>query len=137
MSKSSKGPWYGFDLDCTLAESPPKNGKSIGEPIPNIVRQAQKYIREGKDVRIFTARVSVVPGEENGPYGNVKKAQNILDIEQWCRLYIGFKLPITCSKDRLMKEIWDDRAIQVVPNTGEILEDTVEMLKRQLKAKHG
>ena len=28
-------------------------------------------------------------------------------------------MPITNKKDHLMKELWDDRAIQVVQNTGE------------------
>jgi hypothetical protein len=29
------------------------------------------------------------------------------------------KIPITCCKDRGMIELWDDRAVQVIENTGE------------------
>lgn len=42
----------------------------------------------------------------------------VTPIEQWCEKYLGQKLPVTCSKDFGMLELWDDRAIQIVSNTG-------------------
>jgi len=39
-------------------------------------------------------------------------------IHQWCILHIGKQLRITCKKDYKMIELWDDRAVQVIPNTG-------------------
>ena len=39
-------------------------------------------------------------------------------IEAWCRKHIGAQLEITCIKDYGMIELWDDRCIQVEPNTG-------------------
>ena len=39
-------------------------------------------------------------------------------IDRWCLKHLGEALPITCIKDMRMTELWDDRAIQVVPNTG-------------------
>jgi hypothetical protein len=137
MSTKSRA-WYGFDLDKTLAEYPSKDGAEIGAPIFNIVRVAKKYLLEGKDVRIFTARVSVIPGEEHDPeVGNARKIANIRSIKAWCTKVFGRELPITCSKDRLCIELWDDRAVQVVPNTGEILQDTVEMMTRYQRALKG
>lgn len=41
-------------------------------------------------------------------------------IENWCLKHIGKKLPVTNIKDFGMIELWDDRAVQVVPNTGEV-----------------
>lgn len=40
-------------------------------------------------------------------------------IERWCLEHIGIVLPVTNVKDYGMIELWDDRAVQVIPNTGE------------------
>jgi hypothetical protein len=40
-------------------------------------------------------------------------------IEAWCVEHIGVVLPVTNVKDFGMIELWDDRAVQVVPNTGQ------------------
>jgi len=39
-------------------------------------------------------------------------------IAAWCKLHIGQVLPLTCTKDYGMIELWDDRAVQVEMNTG-------------------
>lgn len=39
-------------------------------------------------------------------------------IHSWCKQYIGQALAVTCVKDYRMFELWDDRAVQVEPNTG-------------------
>jgi len=36
----------------------------------------------------------------------------------WCEKHLGLALPVTCVKDMHMIELWDDRAVQVVTNTG-------------------
>jgi hypothetical protein len=106
--------WIGVDLDGTLAEYhgwiP---GGGIGKPIRAMVERVKKWLAEGKDVRIFTARVfaAEASGFEHG--------QHILaKIEDWCLEHLGVILPITCTKDMAMIELWDDRAVQVIPNTG-------------------
>jgi hypothetical protein len=129
MSIKSKGPWIGFDLDKTLAEYPPKNGESIGDPIPNVVARLRRYIAEGKECRIFTARV----GSDKSTF---ELNQFKYDLDRWLRKHIGTTLEATCEKDHFMMELYDDRAKQVRPNTGEIIEDTLEMLKRYQKAKN-
>jgi len=61
-------------------------------------------------VRIFTARVS----DPARPEASISRET----IEKWCELYLGKKLPVTNVKDFGMVELWDDRCIQVVTNTG-------------------
>ena len=103
--------WIGVDLDGTLAQHGEDwDGISIGEPVPKMVQRVKAWLLEGKKVKIVTARV-YAPLEE-------AYAQTIA-IESWCCKHLGLRLPVTCSKDYRMIELWDDRAIQVVKNTGE------------------
>jgi len=107
--------WIGVDLDGTLAEytgwiSP----TYIGKPIPKMVDRVKLWLTEGKDVRIFTARVFV-----GGRVTFDELYQTKTAIEKWCSYHLGKPLPITCTKDYGMIELWDDRCVQVVPNTGE------------------
>lgn len=105
--------WIAVDLDGTLAHYDGWIGiHHIGEPVPKMMARVKKWIEEGKEVRIFTARVW--PGREDG---NLEEARNF--IRQWCVTHIGKELPITHEKDFGMLELWDDRCIQVNINTGE------------------
>ena len=105
------GPWIGVDLDGTLAFYDGWKGPlEIGEPVPLMVERVLRWLDEGRDVRIFTARVSE-PDE----------AQRVAiedAVQAWCVQHLGRLLPVTCTKDFAMVELWDDRAVQVVPNTG-------------------
>lgn len=107
--------WIGVDLDCTLAEySGYKGHLHIGEPIPMMVERVKKWILEGEDVRIFTARVA------QSIYRPTPEAvfRTVNAIQDWTEKHIGVRLQVTCIKDANMKELWDDRAVQVIPNTG-------------------
>lgn len=105
--------WIGVDLDGTLAHYEGFKGHDhIGEPIPKMVERVRNWINDGYEVRIFTARVAYA--EE---WDRVKPK-----IEDWCMKHIGRILSITCIKDREMFQLWDDRAVQVIPNTGEPVE---------------
>lgn len=107
---SSRG-WIGVDLDGTIARYDGWVGpQHIGAPIPRMVNRVKAWLAQGQEVRIFTARVAC-DKEELGPV--------IEAIEAWCVEHIGRTLPITNVKDFRMVELWDDRAVQVVPNTGE------------------
>ncbi len=98
--------WIGVDLDGTLAHYESWKGTDqIGEPVPAMLARVHKWIEQGKEVRIFTARASV---SEALPY-----------IENWCQIHVGRTLPITNVKDFGMIELWDDRAVRVAMNTGE------------------
>src|ERR1700761_8326794 len=102
------GGWIGVDLDGKLAKYDRWIGPHhIGEPIPKMVERVKKWLSQSRDVRIFTARAS-------DPDPRVIKT-----IQSWCLLHIGQELPVTNVKDYEMIELWDDRAVQVIPNTGE------------------
>jgi hypothetical protein len=108
----SGGGWIGVDLDGTLAKYDRWRGaEHIGDPIPLMVARVQDWIAKGREVRIFTARM----GDQ--ATADVSRPA----IEAWCREHIGRALPVTNVKDMAMAELWDDRAVQVEPNTGIIL----------------
>lgn len=106
--------WIGVDLDGTLALY---NGwvdaTHIGGPIYPMLGRVKVWLAMGYDVRIFTARIYSGTDLERYDVSAVTKA-----IQDWCSKHIGQVLPITCTKDYGMVELWDDRAIQVIPNTG-------------------
>lgn len=114
--------WIGVDLDKTLAEYTGWKGKRIyGRPIQKMVERVKKYLAAGIDMRIFTARID-----------DHDKDAIIKDIEKWCLDNIGQVLPVTNVKTLDCIEIWDDRARQIVANTGEMVgESCVEALFKE------
>lgn len=113
----SNNGWIGVDLDGTLAHYESWSGDplAIGEPVPKMVKRVREWLKAEKPVRIFTARVSPEAVRLNA----VSKETIELSIVSWCVKHIGQAMPITCKKDPFMIELWDDRVVQVVPNTGE------------------
>ena len=106
-------PWKGVDLDGTLAIYNSWEGPTvIGEPVPKMLKRVKTWLENGYRVKILTARVN----PKNKDYLLAKAA-----IEQWCIKHIGTMLEVTCEKDYDMVELWDDRAVRVMVNTGEIL----------------
>lgn len=104
--------WIGVDLDGTLAEYNGWEGVDhIGPPVPLMLERVKAWMEEGTEVRIFTARVSVVMDSEEGV-----KAEKALNA--WMMQHIGRLIPVTCCKDFGMIELWDDRAVRVQHNTG-------------------
>ncbi len=114
----SAGGWIGVDLDGTLAHYEGWKGVMyIGAPIPAMMDRVKRWLAEGRDVRIFTARIS-----HDGTEDRLMEAQLARTaIEHWCRHYVGRVLQITNVKDYAMIELWDDRAVQVHANTGEMV----------------
>ena len=109
---SDREGWIGVDLDGTLAHYDGWVGPEvIGEPIGPMVERVKRWLAEGYTVKIFTARIST---------GNALMNVVIeVAICNWCRKHLGAVLEVTCSKDLNMLELWDDRAVQVIANTGE------------------
>lgn len=62
--------------------------------------------------KIFTARVSCAEPE---------RTVCVQAIQTWCVANGLPALEVTCVKDFGMIELWDDRAVQVEPNTGAFL----------------
>lgn len=144
-------PWIGVDMDGTLARYDDKAlpWNVFGPPIPKMVERMRRWIWEDKRVVIVTARV--FPYIHDFP-SNV--ANDALYIEQRCLVtgdrftigdmlqvirdytkeHVGVPLEATCAKDYRMLQLWDDRAIQVIPNTGVVVSD--ELAAREA-AEHG
>ena len=64
MDKQAHFGWIGVDLDGTLAQYDGFKGCTvIGDPVQVMLARVKKWISEGIEVRIFTARVN--PGDPN------------------------------------------------------------------------
>lgn len=87
-----------------------------------MVERVKRWLAEGKEVRILTARVA---------RGFDLQAQNWLEIRDWCRQVFGRTLIITSEKDPHMTELWDDRAVQVIRNKGVSVEERFEQLLKE------
>jgi hypothetical protein len=97
--------WVGVDLDGTLAHYDGWKGPDhIGAPIRAMLEHVKDMVARGETVKIFTARAS--EPSQIGPVKAWLKKQGLPDLE------------VTNAKDYGMRELYDDRAIQVVPNTG-------------------
>lgn len=118
--------WIGVDLDGTLAQYSGWDGTGgIGDPIPVMVDRVKDWIRRGIEVRIFTARVYYPLGDELRAEESRVMARKI---RAWTLEHIGKELRVTCQKDYGMIELWDDRCIQVVANTGALVVDMAAAL---------
>lgn len=103
--------WIGVDLDGTLAHYDGWGDGSIGEPIPLMMERVKKWIDNGVEVKIFTARAS--------------RDEEIHKVKAWLQQHGLPDLEVTNVKDFKMIELWDDRAVQVYPNTGEALQEAM------------
>ena len=109
--------WIGVDLDGTLAHYDGwVDETAIGEPVPAMVERIKRWITEGYEVRIFTARVSHPSALTN------KRATEA--IREWCMQHIGWYFEVTATKDFAMIELWDDRCVAVEANTGRPLNES-------------
>lgn len=73
-----------------------------------MIQRVRDWIGNGIEVRIFTARIC------NDPDGTIAN-----HIKHWCVKHIGWSLQVTNKKDYNMLELWDDRVVQVIKDTGE------------------
>lgn len=118
----------GVDLDGTLVRwygdsSGEYIPDKIGEPVPAMVARVRRWLSEGYEVVIFTARVH--PGhDEKGEAEVARKA-----IQTFCMEQFGRVLEVTCMKDPAMTRIYDDRAITVEKDTGRILTEGIEAME--------
>ena len=132
--------WIGVDFDGTLATYDKwVSATHCGEPIGPMVERVKRWRAEGREVRIFTARVfPITQVVEDGDLPSLRRSlpalaptqlptrvhqavEAIGAIQAWSDIHLGEVLPITCVKDHGMIELYDDRAVQVRPNTGELV----------------
>lgn len=110
--------WIGVDLDGTLArhywpEDGPYDPYRIGEPVVAMVQRVKNWLAEGIEVKIFTARVG--PCEPG--FQDVDRIHR--EIILWTKKHIGQALEATATKDYMMRELWDDRAVRVIQDIGQ------------------
>lgn len=141
--------WIGVDLDGTLAtfdlELWAADTNYIGKPIAPMVERVQRWIRDGKKVKIFTARVGTGAGWSDLSQASDDDFQWIENqrrlVQAWTLTHIGTQLEVTATKDWAMRELWDDRAIQVVNNRGhavvEIWREMFMDVVKNLGEEHG
>lgn len=120
----SRNGWIGVDLDGTLAHYDGWKGEThIGEPVPAMAARVKAWLAEGREVRIFTARVTE-PDQVAGDRARLSVPEIRRLIEDWAEKHFGVRLAVTNVKDFALVELWDDRAVRVVFNTGEPCCDT-------------
>nr|WP_319491226.1 hypothetical protein [uncultured Desulfobacter sp.] len=106
--KRTLTPWYGVDLDGTLAVwNDNSTLDRIGAPIHVMVDMVRSMVDNGIRVKIFTARAC--------------DPAQIPKIRAWMARHGLPDLEITNVKDYHMERLYDDRAIRVERNTGRIL----------------
>jgi hypothetical protein len=106
--------WIGVDLDGTLAIYERWGGPDeIGEPVPKMLARVRAWVAEGREVRIMTARAAIADG--------AIRDVAVAAIKDWCLEHVGVVLRVTHEKDLAMAELWDDRAVTVEANTGEVI----------------
>jgi hypothetical protein len=133
--------WIGVDLDGTLFHYEKWVGWNVfGEPIQPMVDRVRQWLNEGKEVRIVTARVGLpthVSGGRNYYRVSAEKSCRVTKMKFSDSMMVAAiqkhlvkhdlpALPVQCYKDVNMIEFWDDRAVQVVPNTGRTLAEEHE-----------
>lgn len=100
-------PEIAIDLDGTLAHYDKFISEDhIGEPIEPMMKFVKTLIADGHKVVIFTARASTVTG--------------VAAVCKWIREQGLPPLEVTNIKKKTFQTIYDDRAIQIIRNTGEL-----------------
>lgn len=124
--------WIGFDLDSTLAVMNGFKGwHHIGEPIEPMITLAKKYLEMGIKVKVFTARASA----ESLGCSKIKFEQLEKVIQDWTEKHIGQRLEVTDHKDCWLLFYFDDKSVQVVENTGEIVGGDQALSKHKIYTK--
>ena len=100
--------WIGVDLDGTLARYEGWQGRDhIGDPIPAMMALVKRWLDDGIKVKIFTARAC--------------KQDHIPPVKEWLKKNGLPDLEVTNCKDFGMVALYDDRCVQVITNTGELV----------------
>jgi len=104
--------WVAVDLDGTLVQYSGWSGpEDVGKVFPAMLDRIHNWEKHGFEVRIFTARAGI--------------SEHKRVVEKWLREIGLGHLRVTNVKDYAMIQQWDDRAVQVVPNTGKTLEEVL------------
>ena len=110
--------WIGIDFDGTLAfQEYGAVDEEIGRPLQPMIKRVRDLLRNGNEIKIFTARV-----------------HRANEIQDWLEKVGLPRLEVTNIKDTEMVMLFDDKAVQVERNTGELIsEDGFKTLEWLLK----
>lgn len=135
MSGTQYRGWVGVDFDGTLAAYMGWVGAAaVPAPVVPIVELVKAILKQGHEVRIFTARIyplnTVIAVDTKREFhgthlDNAREDQawvSIQTIRDFCALHLGQVLPITNVKDFSMTMLYDDRCRQVMTNDGRIFD---------------
>jgi len=116
--------WIGVDLDGTLAHYTEWQGADhIGQPVVPMLERVKGWLADGLEVRIMTARVH--PSHDDAEVCRET-------IKEWTLQHLGQELVVTHEKDFYMMSLWDDRAVQVCPNTGQLVAEVKGIITQPL-----
>ncbi len=134
---AEKGEYIGVDFDGTMFTYDKWVGWNVfGEPIKPMIERVQAWLVAKVPVRIVTARLGLPwARSETGQYlysgklinkclvtGATYSDRMMIDaIQHHLVLHKLPRLPVQCFKDVGLMELWDDRAVQVIANTGRTL----------------
>jgi hypothetical protein len=101
--------WTGVDLDGTLAEACEgwPEPDQIGDPIEGMMEWVKRSIGNGLKIKIFTARAGWT--------------ESLPHVKEWLTKHGLGHLEVTNVKDMYCDRILDDKAIQVLRNSGLIV----------------
>ena len=120
--------WVGVDLDGTLARYVSGQWPVIGEPIKPMVDLVRRLLKDGREVRIMTARVGGMFKLNATERERDDAAVQHNAVTEWCLVHLGTTLAVTAVKDYDMAVLLDDRAVTVEENTGRILTNGGDVL---------
>ena len=117
--------WIGVDLDGTIAFYEKwEHSMKIGAMIEGMTQIVLQHLSAGQRVKIFTARMA-----------HVEEAEEIQSgIQDWLEANGLPRLEVTNIKDFKMLTLYDDRAMQVIPNKGITLDSAFSELWSQHEA---
>lgn len=108
MTNTTTTGWIAVDLDGTLASYDPRHGiEQVGKALPDMISRVKQWLQAHYEVRVFTARAA--------------DETLIAPVQEWLGANGLPALAVTNQRDRHLLQIWDDRAIQVETNTGEVI----------------
>lgn len=99
-----------LDLDATLSYYDGYKGVGVlGKPIPAMMDKVRRWLKEGHKITIFTARAS--------------NMIEVVAIKKWLKNNGLPDFPVTNIKSSHASVFYDDRAVQIVKNTGQTVEE--------------
>ncbi len=114
--------WLAIDFDGTLSEDIGEYDShgfaKPGPPVPLMLERVQRWIKEGRTVKILSARAH--------------DPENVKIVHDWLSAHGLPKLEVVANKDSKMIALYDDRAITVERNTGKLFHDVNEDYKGRI-----